>query len=165
MSSSGVGVDSGEGGSVPCGTFGEFKEALTELRVFDDKIIYEMNKAVPTASFDGTVDKRSQCQAMFDKLNAAFALRNAGIGACISQQTGTVSAIRDGVVGSTPPPTEAAVTDTRTQQGKGKNIKGQRHLREQQWALRQMKAEASAEEILQDQTMTVFKARCGRYLR
>ena len=46
--------------SLPCGDFREFKRVLQDMRVVDDKIVYELNLAVPTPTFEGTDDNHNR---------------------------------------------------------------------------------------------------------
>ena len=41
--------------ALPCENFGEFKKALNTLRTKDDKVIYGLNRLLPTASFKDKV--------------------------------------------------------------------------------------------------------------
>ena len=51
--------------ALPCDSFSEFKRVLSEKRAIDDKIIYELNLAVPTATFAGTTNTAAQCQTLW----------------------------------------------------------------------------------------------------
>lgn len=45
-----------------------FQEALKVLRLIDDKIIYELNKSVPTASFSGEISAEQKCHELYSKV-------------------------------------------------------------------------------------------------
>ena len=45
-----------------CEDFLRFESALKEMRLLDDKIIYALNTAIPTASFKGHSDASQKCQ-------------------------------------------------------------------------------------------------------
>lgn len=44
------------------------QEALKILRLIDDKIIYELNKSVPTASFSGEVNAEQKCRELYTEV-------------------------------------------------------------------------------------------------
>jgi len=45
------------------------QEALKILRLIDDKIIYELNKSVPTASFSGEINAEQKCRELYTEAN------------------------------------------------------------------------------------------------
>ena len=44
------------------------QEALKVLRLLDDKIIYELNKSVPTASFAGEISAKEKCNELYNEV-------------------------------------------------------------------------------------------------
>lgn len=45
------------------------QEALKVLRLIDDKIIYELNKSVPTASFAGEINAEQKCRELYSEVS------------------------------------------------------------------------------------------------
>ena len=50
------------------------QEALKVLRLIDDKIVYELNKSVPTASFSGEVNAEQKCRQLYSEVMNEFSL-------------------------------------------------------------------------------------------
>ena len=44
------------------------QEALKVLRLIDDKIIYKLNKSIPTDSFAGQIDAEQKCQELYNEV-------------------------------------------------------------------------------------------------
>jgi len=44
------------------------QEALKVLRLIDDKIIYKLNKSIPTDSFVGQIDAEQKCQELYNEV-------------------------------------------------------------------------------------------------
>lgn len=44
------------------------QEALKVLRLIDDKIIYKLNKSIPTDSFVGEVNAEQKCQELYNEV-------------------------------------------------------------------------------------------------
>ena len=44
------------------------QEALKVLRLIDDKIIYKLNKSIPTDSFVGQVNAEQKCQELYNEV-------------------------------------------------------------------------------------------------
>ena len=44
------------------------QERLTQMRAIDDRIIYKLNKSVPTQSFSGQVSAADQCKQLYDEV-------------------------------------------------------------------------------------------------
>ena len=44
------------------------QEALKVLRLIDDKIIYELNKSVPTSSFSGEINAEQKCRELYTEV-------------------------------------------------------------------------------------------------
>ena len=44
------------------------QEALKVLRLIDDKIIYKLNKSIPTDSFAGQINAEQKCQELYNEV-------------------------------------------------------------------------------------------------
>ena len=44
------------------------QEALKVLRLIDDKIIYKLNKSIPTDSFIGQVNAEQKCRELYNEV-------------------------------------------------------------------------------------------------
>lgn len=44
------------------------QEALKVLRLIDDKIIYKLNKSIPTDSFVGQINAEQKCQELYNEV-------------------------------------------------------------------------------------------------
>ncbi len=60
----------------------------------DDKIIYELNTIIPTASFAQDMDVSSRCQNMHQRLEGAYHTRETAIKHCISEVQKTVAELK-----------------------------------------------------------------------
>jgi hypothetical protein len=45
-----------------------WQESLKVLRLLDDKIIYRLNKSVPTTSFAGEVNAENKCKELYTEV-------------------------------------------------------------------------------------------------
>lgn len=50
------------------------QEALKVLRLIDDKIIYNLNKSIPTDSFVSKVNADKKCQELYAEVKLVFFL-------------------------------------------------------------------------------------------
>lgn len=133
----------------------EFRRVLSEQRTLDDRIIYELNSSIPTASFATGNTAETKCAGLHAQIKKAFEQRQAGLQNCINVLSAEILSLSQGVDAS----------DHRAEQGKGKTSVEQSDLRTKQTLLRQVKAELRAEAILEEQTMTLFQERCGRFIK
>jgi len=121
-------------GMKQCDDIMMFQNALKELRLIDDKIIYALNKSIPTASFRGQVDPSQTCKDLFQQIESTYDLREGALRACISQTQAKVA--------------EAGQSNDRSAQ------------RQSQLELRLYKNELSVEEVIRERTQNVFYEKC-----
>ncbi|VDD85077.1 unnamed protein product [Enterobius vermicularis] len=57
-----------DGKGVDCGDLLAFQDALGKMRVVDDKILFELNVALPSNSFSANVDKAERCREIHEQL-------------------------------------------------------------------------------------------------
>ncbi|XP_015777645.1 PREDICTED: coiled-coil domain-containing protein 58-like [Acropora digitifera] len=127
-----------------CEDFGQFKEALKILRLIDDKIIYELNKSVPTASFSGEINAGQKCRELYTELLAGYQTREQAIKRCINTVNENTQQLRE------------------RRDKNPDDYYAMRDLRKEQTKLRLMQSELSVEEVLQQRTLKVFNERCWK---
>ena len=128
--------------SVSCGSVRQFKESIKSLRLMDDKIIYELNKSVPTQSFKGEIDAEARCGSLYKDLLQIYNVREESIKGCISSRSATIEDIRSKLS-----------TDADNQEL-------QKMLRSEQNLLKTMQSELITEEIVRKRSLKVFNERC-----
>ncbi|KAK0419517.1 hypothetical protein QR680_014185 [Steinernema hermaphroditum] len=77
-------------GDVDCTDLNAFETLLRKLREFDDKIIYQLNCAIPTRSF--TVEAEKTCQDIQKQLLQLREQRMSLINRCIAENQRSVDA-------------------------------------------------------------------------
>ncbi|CAH3176968.1 unnamed protein product [Porites evermanni] len=127
-----------------CEDFGEFKEALKVLRLLDDKIIYELNKSVPTASFAGEISAKEKCNELYNELLTAYQTRDQAIKKCINTVNENVQQLR------------------KRKENNQDDIQAMKDLGKEQTKLRLMRSELSVEEVIKQRTLKVFNERCWK---
>lgn len=127
-----------------CEDFGEFKEALKVLRLIDDKIIYQLNKSVPTVSFAGEINAQEKCRQLYSELLAGYQTRGEAIKKCIHTVNENAQQLR------------------RRRENNPDDMQIMRDLRKEQTKLRLMQSELSVEEVIQQRTFKVFNERCWK---
>merc|ERR1712002_238061 len=88
-------VGSKELNHMSCLQFAEFKEALKKLRTVDDKIIYNLNTSVPTASFQDKINAESQCKQLYQQLQDTYHIRDLAIRGCIQKISSDLEAMKN----------------------------------------------------------------------
>ena len=129
--------------SVSCGSVGQFKQSLKSLRLMDDKIIYELNKSVPTQSFAHEVDAEARCGSLYKDLLQIYNLREQSIKGCIASRTENIENIRAKLVA-----------------GDADSTLLQKTLRSEQSLLKAMQSELLVEEVVKKRSLKVFNERC-----
>ena len=128
--------------SVSCNNVRQFKESLKSLRLMDDKIIYELNKSVPTQSFKHEVDAEARCGSLYKDLLQIYSLREESIKGCISSRAENVESIR----------AKLAVD--------ADNPELLKMLRSEQSSIKLMQSELIVEEVVKKRSLKVFNERC-----
>lgn len=127
-----------------CEDFGQFKEALKVLRLIDDKIIYELNKSVPTSSFSGEINAEQKCRELYTELLAGYQTREQAIKKCINEVNKNTQLLRE------------------RRDRNPDDVHAMRDLRKEQTKLRLMQSELSVEEVIRQRTFKVFNERCWK---
>lgn len=127
---------------LPCSSVSQFKESLKKLRLLDDKIIYELNKSVPTQSFKHEVNAEAKCHGLYDDLLDIYKTRDGAIKGCIELKTNNIERIK---------------TEVKENGESGSLMK---ELRSDQMLLKQMQSELIVEEVVKKRSLKVFNERC-----
>ncbi|KAJ7394223.1 Coiled-coil domain-containing protein 58 [Desmophyllum pertusum] len=130
-----------------CEDFGEFKEALKVLRLIDDKIIYQLNKSIPTDSFAREINAEHKCRELYNELLAGYKTRDQAIKKCITLVSENTKQLRE------------------TNDKRPDDFQVMKDLRKEQTKLRLMQSELSVEEIIQQRTVKAFNERCWKYFK
>ncbi|KAI8502684.1 protein MIX23-like [Branchiostoma floridae x Branchiostoma belcheri] len=133
--------------SVTCDDFLEFQEALKKFRTIDDKIVYQLNTAIPTSSFADKVNAGTQCKSLYEELSQGHVQRENAIRKCIQQVSQQVAKLR-----------QARETDH-------DNINLLKQLRKEQTKLRLMQQEMNVEEVVRDRSLKIFQERCRTFYK
>ncbi|XP_028414505.1 coiled-coil domain-containing protein 58-like isoform X3 [Dendronephthya gigantea] len=130
-----------------CEDFTEFKEALKVLRLLDDKIIYSLNKSVPTTSFAGEINAENKCKELYTELLGAYSTRENAIKKCVTQVSSSIQKLQE------------------RRQVDEDNPEILRHLRKEQTKLRLMRSELNVEEVVQQRSLKVFNEKCWKVFK
>jgi len=133
------------GDSSICSDFNLFMETLKENRLIDDRIIYELNKTIPTRSFAANVDVSEQCKGLADKVIATQSRRVDAIKTCIKHQAHVTQKIKD------------------EREQNPEDFKLKKQLGREQSNLRLLRQELGIEEIIQERVRKTFHERCRSY--
>ncbi|XP_782179.2 coiled-coil domain-containing protein 58 [Strongylocentrotus purpuratus] len=128
--------------NVSCADFARFQEALKEMRMIDDKVIYNLNKVVPTTSFKGQVDASQKCEGFYNELSSAYSGRENVIKRCISEVSTSINQLK------------------KEKDQNPDDFKIMKDLRKRQGELRLMQSELNIEEVVKDRTLKVFHEKC-----
>jgi len=128
-----------------CLDFNLFMETLKSNRLIDDRIIYELNKTIPTRSFSANVDVSEQCKSLADKVLSTQELRVNAIKNCIQHQADVTQKARD------------------EREKNPDDYKLKRQLGREQSNLRLLRQELGVEEIIQERVRKTFHERCRSY--
>ncbi|CAG9538762.1 unnamed protein product [Cercopithifilaria johnstoni] len=79
---------------VDCADLLAFQDMLSELRQVDDKILFELNTALPSESFSVNVDKGEKCRAIYKKLLTMRVKRMNLIQHCIDKNQTNIARLR-----------------------------------------------------------------------
>ncbi|XP_037082973.1 coiled-coil domain-containing protein 58-like [Pollicipes pollicipes] len=131
--------------TIGCADFLAFQEVLKKSRTIDDKIIYALNKSLPTQSFEGQVDASKTCKDLYSKLRESYRARGAAIRRCVEETAGHVEALR-----------QRREVDQDSQD----NYDLLRELRREQSKLRLYRSELSVEEVVRDRSRAIVSERC-----
>ncbi|XP_063680972.1 protein MIX23-like [Bolinopsis microptera] len=120
--------------ALPCDNFYEFKRLLTTFRDKDDKVIYNLNALLPTASFSDKVDAATNCQKFKTELLDLHQQREQMINSCLEFQQNKLA---------------SASNETK---------------RPIQRVIRSLKQEASVEKIVKERSNAFFQTKCNPYM-
>jgi len=133
----------GEQQCIPCDDYLKFQDALKKLRQIDDRIIYALNRSLPTQSFTKeTSNFSSQCKTLYEELKLSYSQREKSIQHCLDVVSEDVKQLAK--------KKESSPDDSELH----------RALRKEQTKLRLMKQEISIEEVVKDRTLKAFYERC-----
>ncbi|KAL9969470.1 hypothetical protein ACROYT_G021690, partial [Oculina patagonica] len=122
-------------------------EALKVLRLIDDKIIYKLNKSIPTDSFVGEVNAEQKCQELYNELLGGYKTRDQAIKKCITLVSENAKQLRE------------------KNEKNPDDFQIMRDLRKEQTKIRLMQSELSVEEVIQRRTVKAFNERCWKYFK
>ncbi|MFH4980160.1 hypothetical protein AB6A40_006869 [Gnathostoma spinigerum] len=125
---------------VDCNDLMAFQDALQKMRLVDDKILFELNVALPSNSFSANVNKAERCRAIHDQLLKIRANRMKLIERCIKENQDKVSRLRNS--------DESSIGDVRLAQN----------------ALRMVKSEMDVEQIVNERSEKAVHDRCRTFL-
>ena len=108
----------------------------------DDKIIYELNKSVPTQSFKHEIDAESKCRSLYNDLLDIYKIRDNEIKGCITSRTKRIETLRIKI----------------REDGEDRNV--MKELRSEQTLLKLMQSELIVEEVVKKRSLKVFNERC-----
>lgn len=126
-------------GNVDCSDLLAFQDALGKLRVIDDKILFELNCALPSNSFSANVDKGEKCRQIYQKLINIREQRLKLIQRCVDLNQENVARLRKSDVSSG-------------------------ELRLAQNTLRLIKSEMDVENIVNERSEKAVHDRCRTFL-
>ncbi|CAL7943932.1 unnamed protein product [Xylocopa violacea] len=133
--------------SVECGDILEFQNALKNMRLVDDKIIYILNATIPTESFKGQVDPIARCKDLYEQIYSNFKKRELAIMNCLNTS-------------------KEKVKELKAQRDNGnENPQFLKALRKEQNNLRMLQSELNVEEIVKKRTSDVYYERCHSFYK
>jgi len=128
-----------------CLDFNLFMDTLKTNRLIDDRIIYELNKTIPTQSFAANVDVSEKCKGLSDKVIATQERRVNAIKTCIKYQA------------------EVTQKTKAEREQNPEDFKLKKQLGREQSNLRLLRQELGIEEIIQERVKKTFHERCRSY--
>uniref|UniRef100_A0A915PTC2 Protein MIX23 n=1 Tax=Setaria digitata TaxID=48799 RepID=A0A915PTC2_9BILA len=72
-----------------------FQDMLDKLRQIDDKILFELNTALPSKSFSANVDKSENCHSVYKKLLTMRVKRMNLIQRCVDENQANIARLRE----------------------------------------------------------------------
>ena len=117
------------------------------MRAIDDKIIYELNDAIPTDYFAKNLDITEKCKSFYEQLNDSHEQRHTIINKCMKETSDRVNHRKQ------------------EQQKDIDNHSLTRNLRNEQKKLRLVQQEVSIEEVIKDRTIKTYYERCRNVYR
>ncbi|VDN03616.1 unnamed protein product [Thelazia callipaeda] len=72
-----------------------FQDMLNKLRQIDDKILFELNTALPSKSFSANIDKGEKCRSVYEQLITMRARRMDLIQRCIDENQDNINYLRE----------------------------------------------------------------------
>lgn len=121
------------------------QDFLKRWRMVDDKIIYQLNEVVPTASFrgnDGNEKVAANCKYFYEQLQASYRTRDNALDKCIDVTLARVQQIKK----------------QRADHPDDNNL--QSALRNEQSHLRLLQSERMIEDVVRKSTLKAFCERC-----
>ncbi|ESO11256.1 hypothetical protein HELRODRAFT_183359 [Helobdella robusta] len=119
-------------------------ETLKNLRLIDDRVVSKLNCSLVTDSFQNKVDPKNACKEFYNELLEAHRSRDQLIKSCVKDVSSKVHHLQN----------------LKSKNGGDIDSKILPVLRKEQKLLRQMQQELNIEEIIQDQSLKIFKERC-----
>ncbi|VDO31691.1 unnamed protein product [Onchocerca flexuosa] len=116
-----------------------FQDMLNKLRQIDDKILFELNTALPSKSFSDNVDKGEKCRSIYKELLAMRVKRMNLIQHCVDENQVNITRLWK---------EKAPVGDIRNAQN----------------TLRMIRSEMDVENIVNEQSEKVVRDRCRTFL-
>lgn len=121
------------------------QDFLKRWRTVDDKIIYQLNEVVPTASFrgnDGNGKVATNCKYFYEQLLASYRTRDTALDKCIGVTQAKVQQLNQ----------------QRADRPDDSNL--QSTLRNEQSHLRMLQSERMVEDVVRKSTLKAFSERC-----
>ncbi|VDN51433.1 unnamed protein product [Dracunculus medinensis] len=84
-----------DGKHVDCNDFFTFQDALNKMRQLDDKVLFELNSALPSHSFSSNVDFGKRCRILHEELLVMRKLRMDLIQRCVNENQSKVAKLRN----------------------------------------------------------------------
>ncbi|KHN76986.1 Coiled-coil domain-containing protein 58 [Toxocara canis] len=125
--------------NVDCSDLMAFQDALGKMRLIDDKILFELNCALPSSSFSANINKGEICKQIHLQLVKIRAERMDLIRRCVNENQENVARLRKG---------DASPGDVRLAQN----------------TLRLIKSEMDVEGIVNERSEQAVHDRCRAFL-
>uniref|UniRef100_A0A915CCS1 Protein MIX23 n=2 Tax=Parascaris univalens TaxID=6257 RepID=A0A915CCS1_PARUN len=125
--------------NVDCSDLMAFQDALGKMRLIDDKILFELNCALPSSSFSANINKGEKCKEIHMQLVKIRAERMQLIRRCVNENQENVSRLRK---------SDTSPGDVRLAQN----------------TLRQIKSEMDVESIVNERSEKAIHDRCRAFL-
>ncbi|VDM21069.1 unnamed protein product [Wuchereria bancrofti] len=116
-----------------------FQDMLDKLRKTDDKILFELNTALPSESFSSNMDKGEKCRSIYKELLTMRVKRMSLIQHCVDENQANISRLRK---------EKSPITDIRSAQN----------------TLRVIRSEMDVESIVNDRSEKAVHDRCRTFL-
>ncbi|KAB7496389.1 Coiled-coil domain-containing protein 58 [Armadillidium nasatum] len=120
---------------------------LKEMRAIDDKIIYQLNLATPTASFRKEEDPTENCKELFSHLEKTYKDRSTLITNCLDEFRSNVRGLAE-----------------KFSTNKDDYIL-HRKLRSEQSKVRELQSELTIEEIIRQRSLKAFEEKCKLFFK